>query len=326
MLSPGEQIIHVVAQSYSVDGDTSTTNPVGRIGKCLEGDFNLITGNVTHIQNIYHSVRLAGYSVKELVLEPIASAEAVINETEKDAGICLVDIGGGTTDIAIFKDGILRHTAVVPLAGNVITEDIKEGCAIIKTQAEALKINFGRGLESDNSQNEIISIPGFRGRESREISVQTLANIIKARVKMILDQVQYEIHSTDYDKRLIAGIVLTGGGAKIKDIVQLTEFITGLDARIGISNEQLSGTITDEMKHPMHATGIGLVLKGFESIDKENLLNGKTDRTDEPIAEKDVVEEETNETDEVSEVEKNKTSFLDSIVNFFRSITSEKND
>ena len=326
MLSPGEQIIHVVAQSYSVDGDTSTTNPVGRIGKCLEGDFNLITGNVTHIQNIYHSVRLAGYSVKELVLEPIASAEAVINETEKDAGICLVDIGGGTTDIAIFKDGILRHTAVVPLAGNVITEDIKEGCSIIKTQAEALKINFGRCLESDNSQNEIISIPGFRGRESREISVQTLANIIKARVKMILDQVQYEIHSTDYDKRLIAGIVLTGGGAKIKDIVQLSEFITGSDARIGISNEQLSGTITDEMKHPMHATGIGLVLKGFESIDKENLLNGKTDRTDEPIAEKDVVEEETNETDEVSEVEKNKTSFLDSIVNFFRSITSEKND
>ena len=162
-LPPGEQIIHVVAQSYSIDGDASTINPVGRVGKCLAGDFNLITGNVANIQNVYHSVRLAGYTVKELILEPIASAEAVVNNMEKDAGICLVDIGGGTTDIAIFHEGILRHTAVIPLAGNVITEDIKEGCSIIKTQAEALKIGFGRCLETDNSQNEIISIPGFRG-------------------------------------------------------------------------------------------------------------------------------------------------------------------
>ncbi len=326
MLAPGEQIIHVVAQSYSVDGDTSTTDPVGRIGKCLEGDFNLITGNVTNIQNIYHSVRLAGYEVKELVLEPIASAEAVIDATEKDAGICLVDIGGGTTDIAIFKDGILRHTAVVPLAGNVITDDIKEGCSIIKTQAEALKINFGRCLESDNSQNEIISIPGFRGRESREISVQTLASIIKARVKMILDQVQYEIHSTDYDKRLIAGIVLTGGGAKIKDIVQLTEFITGLDARIGIPNEHLSGTITDEMKHPMHATGIGLVLKGFQNIDEENMLRGKVCETAEPILEEETPEQETEEMEQDENTEKNRRSISDILVGFFRSIISEKND
>lgn len=326
MLAPGEQIIHVVAQSYSVDGDTSTTDPVGRIGKCLEGDFNLITGNVTNIQNIYHSVRLAGYEVKELVLEPIASAEAVIDATEKDAGICLVDIGGGTTDIAIFKDGILRHTAVVPLAGNVITDDIKEGCSIIKTQAEALKINFGRCLESDNSQNEIISIPGFRGRESREISVQTLASIIKARVKMILDQVQYEIHSTDYDKRLIAGIVLTGGGAKIKDIVQLTEFITGLDARIGIPNEHLSGTITDEMKHPMHATGIGLVLKGFQNIDEENMLRGKVCEKAEPILEEETPEQETEEMEQDENTEKNRRSISDILVGFFRSIISEKND
>lgn len=326
MLAPGEQIIHVVAQSYSVDGDTSTTDPVGRIGKCLEGDFNLITGNVTNIQNIYHSVRLAGYEVKELVLEPIASAEAVIDATEKDAGICLVDIGGGTTDIAIFKDGILRHTAVVPLAGNVITDDIKEGCSIIKTQAEALKINFGRCLESDNSQNEIISIPGFRGRESREISVQTLASIIKARVKMILDQVQYEIHSTDYDKRLIAGIVLTGGGAKIKDIVQLTEFITGLDARIGIPNEHLSGTITDEMKHPMHATGIGLVLKGFQNIDEENMLRGKVCEKAEPILEEETPGQETEEMEQDENTEKNRRSISDILVGFFRSIISEKND
>lgn len=327
MLSPGEEIIHVVAQSYSVDGDLPTSNPIGRVGKCLEGDFNLITGNVTDIQNIYHSVRLAGYNVKDLFLEPIASAEAVIDETEKDAGICLVDIGGGTTDIAIFKGGILRHTAVIPLAGNVITEDIKEGCSIIKTQAEALKINFGRCLETDNSQNEIISIPGFRGRESREISVQTLSNIIKARVTMILDQVRYEIHSTDYDKKLIAGIVLTGGGAKIKDIVQLTEFMTGLDARIGTPNDHLSGTVTEDMKHPMHATGIGLVLKGFQLIDEENrLLEREDDKTELENKEPESNSEELKSESALVDEGEKKLSIGDRLKGFFRFIVSDEND
>lgn len=326
-LPPGEQIIHVVAQSYSIDGDSSTINPVGRVGKCLAGDFNLITGNVTNIQNIYHSVRLAGYTVKELILEPIASAEAVVNSMEKDAGICLVDIGGGTTDIAIFHEGILRHTAVIPLAGNVITEDIKEGCSIIKTQAEALKIGFGRCLEDDNSQNEIISIPGFRGKPPREISVLTLTKIIKARVKMILEQIQYEIYNTDFSNKLIAGIVLTGGGAKIKEIVNLTEYITGLDARIGSPDDHLSGNITEEMQHPMHATGIGLVLKGFQKIDEENMLKsfGNTDTSSDNQEE---VEEETENTDtdnEVVEEKVEKKGFMTSVNNFLKRIISDGN-
>lgn len=316
LMSPGERIIHVIAQSYSVDGDTSTIDPVGRVGKCLEGNFNLITGNVTNIQNIYRSVELAGYKVKNLILEPIASAEAVVDDQEKDAGVCLVDIGGGTTDIAIFHEGIIRHTAVIPLAGNVITEDIKSGCSIIKTQAEALKINFGSCLETENSQNEIISIPGFRGKPAREISVQTLTKIIKFRVEMILEQVAYEIHNTDFGKKLIAGIVLTGGGASIRNIVSLTEFLTGLDARIGTPHEHLKGTITDEMKNPMHATGIGLILKGFQYLEEEDNHEEKKDE-DTRI--------ETVEKEEPDKNEEKKNSLAKRIRDFLGDILNDSN-
>ncbi len=285
LMANGDQIIDVIPQSYIVDNDSPTLNPIGRIGKCLAGDFHLITGNVTNIQNIYRSVQLAGYKVKRLVLEPIASAESVVNEEEKDAGICLVDIGGGTTDVAIFHGGIIRHTAVIPLAGNVITDDIKECCSIIRTQAEALKQNFGACLETSTSSNEIISIPGFRGREPKEISVQQLTKVINSRVTMILEQVLYELVNTGYDKKLIAGVVLTGGGAKIKDIDKYTEFILGLDARVGTPQDHISGTITEEMKHPMHATGIGLILKAIQDIDEKQAA--------EPIEEV-VVDQEIN--------------------------------
>lgn len=321
LLPHGEKIIHVIAQSYSVDGDLATTDPVGRVGKCLEGDFRLITGNVTNIQNIYLSVKMAGYEVKDLILEPIASAEAVVDDTEKDAGICLVDIGGGTTDVAIFYEGILRHTAVIPLAGNVITDDIKESCSIIKTQAEALKVKFGRCLENENSQNEIISIPGFRGRNAREISVQTLAKIIKSRVTMILEQVLYEIHNTDYNKKLIAGVVLTGGGSMITDIVKLTEFTLGLDTRIGTPDEHISGNVTEEMRHPMHATGIGLVLKGFQIEDER--------RGDKPVPEQKVEEAEHEEkseeeaNDKPNEHKQKKSGVVDKLNEFLRKIISD---
>ena len=268
LMEHGEQIIDVIPQHYIVDNDSPTLNPVGRIGKCLAGDFHLITGNRTNIQNIYKSVQLAGYEVKKLVLEPIASAESVVNDEEKLAGVCLVDIGGGTTDVAIFHEGIIRHTSVIPLAGNVITDDIKSCCSIIRTQAEALKQKFGACLETPTSANEIISIPGFRGRDPKEISVQQLTMVIKSRVMMILEQVLYELENTGYHKQLIAGVVLTGGGAKIKGIDKFTEFVLGLDARVGTPEEHLSGEITEEMKHPMHATGIGLILKAIQ--DEEN--------------------------------------------------------
>lgn len=317
LMEHGEQIIDVIPQNYIVDNDSPTINPVGRIGKCLAGDFHLITGNVTNIQNIYRSVQLAGYKVKKLVLEPIASAESVVDKGEKDAGICLVDIGGGTTDVAIFHGGIIRHTAVIPLAGNVITDDIKDCCSIIRSQAEALKCNFGACLETSTSNNEIISIPGFRGRDPKEISVQQLIRVINSRVTMILDQVLYELVNTGYDKKLIAGVVLTGGGAKIKDIDKYAEFILGLDARIGTPQEHLSGTITEEMKHPMHATGIGLILKALQDLEEK--LLGTPKEEEEKEEQQKVGVQETIEV----EPEKNRKSFVKKIEKFLGGIIGE---
>ena len=183
----------------------------------------------------------------------------------------MVDIGGGTTDIAIFHDGIIRHTSVLPLAGNAITNDIREGCNILKRQAESLKVKFGSCLVSAVSENDVISIPGIRSQAAREIYVKTLAGIINARTKMILEQVAYEISLSGYNKKLIAGITLTGGGAQLKNIKELCELITATDTRIGVPNEHLSPDSVSfpELAHPMYATGIGLVLYGIEQSELE---------------------------------------------------------
>ncbi|MFA6932490.1 MAG: cell division protein FtsA [Bacteroidales bacterium] len=326
VLQPGEKIIHVVPQSFIVDGEADVINPIGMPGSCLEGNFNIITGHITNIENIVRSVEMANCKVRNLILEPIASAEAVVNASEKEAGVCLVDIGGGTTDMAIFHEGILRHTAVIPLAGNVITDDIKEGCSIIKTQAEALKTRFGSCLSASAKEDEIIAIPGFRGRDPREISMKTLAGIIQARMEMIIDQVLFEIRSKKYERKLIAGIVLSGGGAKMKDIVQLTEYLTGIDSRVGTPEDHLGGTITEEMTHPMHATGIGLILEGLKKLDKDNRLNkspmaAPIDETieeiyDETIEQEDV--EENSKTKKGSSESKTKSSIISWLEGLFK--------
>jgi cell division protein FtsA len=197
----------------------------------------------------------------------LASAEAVLSQEEKEAGVVLVDIGGGTTDVAIFKDGIIRHTAVIPFGGNVITEDIKEGCSIIEKQAELLKIKFGSAWPGENKENEIVSIPGLRGREPKEISLKNLSRIIHARVVEIIEQVHSEIKSYGHQeqrKKLIAGIVLTGGGAQLKHIKQLVEYVTGMDTRIGFPNEHLANAGEEELSSPQYATAVGLVMKGLE--------------------------------------------------------------
>ena len=204
----------------------------------------------------------------DIILEPLASAEAVLTEEEKEAGVVLVDIGGGTTDIAIFQDGIIRHTAVIPFGGNVITDDIKEGCSIIRNQAELLKTKFGSALAKQMKDNEIVSIPGLRGREPKEISVKNLASIIQARMEEIIESVYYEIKSSGFEKKLIAGIVITGGGSQLKHVTQLVEYITGMDTRIGYPNEHL-GKGMDEVKSPMYATGVGLVIKGLQDLERD---------------------------------------------------------
>lgn len=263
-LPPGEEIIHVIPQEYIIDSQQGIRQPIGMSGNCLEANFHIITGKVAAAKNIEKCVTKAGLELIDMILEPLASAESVLSSEEKEAGVVLVDIGGGTTDLAIFQDDIIRHTAVIPLGGNVITDDIKEGCSIIRNQAEALKKAFGSALASENRDEEIVSIPGLKGRDPKEISLKNLAHIIQARMEEIIEHVYYEIKTSGFEKKLIAGIVLTGGGSQLKHAAQLTSFITGMDTRIGYPNEHLAKSPSGEVGSPMHATGIGLVIKGFQ--------------------------------------------------------------
>ena len=278
VMQPGEQIIHVLPQEYIIDSEQGIKNPIGMSGIRLEANFHIITGQMAAARNIYKCVEKAGLEVSELTIEPLASADAVLSDEEKEAGVVLVDIGGGTTDVAIFQDGIIRHTAVIPFGGNVITEDIKEGCTIIKSQAELLKIKFGSALASENQENEIVSIPGLRGRPHKEISVRNLSAIIQARMEEIVEHVYYEIKNSGYEKKLIAGIVITGGGAQLKHITQLVEYITGMDSRIGYPNEHLAKS-NEDITSPMFATSVGLIMKGLEKLDKQNRKNLATSST-----------------------------------------------
>ncbi|KFD38784.1 cell division protein FtsA [Schleiferia thermophila] len=264
---PGDEIIHIIPQEFKIDGNIETTEPRGMYGSRLEANFHIVIGDMASIKNIGRCIVSAGLTLQQITLEPLASAEAVLTEEEKEAGVVLVDIGGGTTDVAIFKNGIIRHTAVIPFGGNIITEDIKEGCSIIEKQAELLKIRFGSAWPGENSENEIISIPGLRGRDPKEISRRTLSKIIHARVSEIIEQVFVEIKNYGFNeqrKRLIAGIVLTGGGSQLAHLKQLTSYITGLDTRIGYPNEHLAQNNYPELASPAYATAIGLVMKGLE--------------------------------------------------------------
>ncbi len=264
---PGEEIIHVLPQEYKVDAQSEIKQPVGMYGGRLEANFHLVVGQINSIQNIGRCIKTAGLGLSEITLEPLASARAVLSQEEKEAGVALVDIGGGTTDLAIFKDGIIRHTCVIPFGGNVITEDIKEGCSIIERHAEQLKVRFGSAWPGENKENEIVSIPGLRGREPKEITLKNLSKIIHARVREIMEQVYMEIRNYGYDqpkKKLIAGIVLTGGGSQLRHLKQLVEYITGMDTRIGYPNEHLAGNSDDEIASPLYATAVGLLMESAE--------------------------------------------------------------
>ena len=269
VLPPGESIIHVLPQDFIVDNESGIKDPIGMSGIRLEANFHIITGLVTAIQNIFKCVQKSDLEIADLTLEPLASAASVLSDEEREAGVVLVDIGGGTTDVAIFQDGIIRHTSVIPFGGNIITDDIKEGCTIIRKQAELLKVKFGSALASENQANDIVVIPGLSGREPKEISVKNLAHIIQARMEEIIEQVYFEIRNSGFERKLIAGIVITGGGAQLKHLPQLFEYLTGMDTRIGYPTEHLASG-NDKVASPMYATGVGLVLKGFEYAERNN--------------------------------------------------------
>ena len=261
---PGEEIIHVIPQEYTVDGEDGIKDPKGMSGVKLEANFHVITAQVGAVSNIMRCVKKAGLTPKDLVLESFASAASTLDDDEFREGVALVDIGGGTTDVAIFLDNIIRHTAVIPFGGNVITKDIKTGLSILEKQAELLKIKFGSAMYTEDQESVIISIPGLRGRDPKEIAVKNLSEIISARYKEIIDLVYHQIKASGYENKLMTGIVLTGGGAQIRNLKQLVAFITGKETRIGYPNEHLGSESKDAVVSPMYATSVGLVLKGFE--------------------------------------------------------------
>ncbi len=268
VVPPGSQIIHVMPQDYMVDYEEGIKEPVGMSGVRLEADFHVITAQTNAINNIHKCVRKAGLEIEDLILEPLASSLAVLSDEEKEAGVCLIDIGGGTTDIAIFYDNIIRHSAVIPFGGNIVTNDIKQGLMVLQQQAERLKTSFGRAIAEEANANEIVAIPGIRNRDTKEISVKNLSNIIQARMEEIIEMAHAEIISSGYENRLAGGIVITGGGAQLANLKQLVEYMTGMDTRVGYPNEHLGKGKVEIVKSPMYATAVGLVLSGFRSLDE----------------------------------------------------------
>lgn len=310
VMLPGEEIIHVLPQEYKVDGQAEIKEPIGMYGGRLEANFHVVVGQVSSIRNIGRCVKSSGLELDGITLEPLASANAVLSQEEKEAGVALIDIGGGTTDLAVFKDGIIRHTAVIPFGGNVITEDIKEGCSIIEKQAELLKIKFGSAWPGENKDNEIVSIPGLRGREPKEITLKNLSKIIHARVVEIIEQVYLEIKNYGHEeqkKKLIAGIVLTGGGSQLKHLKQLVEYITGMDTRVGYPNEHLAGDSDDEVTSPLYATAVGLVMDGLKRQEKR-----KIEKMQAAQVESQLEDEESSEEEPVKPIKERK-SFLDKL-------------
>jgi len=268
---PGEEVIHVIPQEYTVDGEDGIQDPKGMSGIKLEANFHIITAQMAAVRNIIRCVKKAGLEPKDLILEPYASAVATLDKDELAEGVALVDIGGGTTDVAVFLDGIIRHTAVIPFGGNVITKDIKTGLSILEKQAELLKVKFGAAMHTSDQDNVMVSIPGLRGRDSKEISIRNLSEIIGARMKEVIDLVYHEIKVSGFENKLMTGIVITGGGSQLRNLKQLISYITGKDVRIGLPNEHLGKESHGKVTSPMYSTGVGLVLKGFEEVEIEML-------------------------------------------------------
>jgi len=267
-IEPGEEILHVLPQTYFVDNEDVTNSPVGMSGKLLEGNFHIVIGQISSAKNIEKCVNRVGLNVKELILEPLASSAACLTADECEAGVALVDIGGGTTDIAVYYDNVIRHTAVVPFGGNVVTRDIKEGCQILQRYAEMLKVQYGSALGDIAPEEKVVSIPGIAGRDPKEISFKTLAYIIQSRMEEIIDAVSFEIENSGFKDKLGAGIVLTGGGALLRHLPQLVKYRTGLDVRIGLPTEYLASNTSEDIMQPMYSTSVGLLLRGIEYFEE----------------------------------------------------------
>lgn len=323
----GDQIIDVIPQEFTVDNFQNIPDPIGYSGVKVGANFHIITGDKNAIRNINRSVERAGLKIKDLVLQPLASAAAVMSDHDLEAGVAIVDIGGGTTDLAVFYEGILKHTAVIPFGGENITLDIKNGLGVLKTQAEQMKVQFGSALAEETKSNQFITIPGLRGLAPKEISVKTLASIIQARMSEILDFVSYHLKQIGMERVLNGGIILTGGGSQLKHLIQLTEYQTGLNARIGLPNEHLAAGHIDELAKPMYATCLGLILKGYNDFENKRKKFDAEFKKLAPEAIRELAEEKIEE-EERNVVKPRKTlkSFLDSCKNGLIELFKEEED
>jgi cell division protein FtsA len=256
------EILHVIPQDFVVDGQDGVVDPVGMSGVRLEANVHIITGLVSAAKNIYRCIERAGYEVADIVLEPLASSFAVLHPDEKEVGVALIDIGGGTTDIAVFEDNTIRHTAVIAVAGNKVTDDIRKGLGIMRDQAERLKCRFGTAVVDLVRDDEEITIPGIGGRPEKSISRGTLAQIIQPRMEEILEISGIEIKRSGYARHLSAGIALTGGGSLIPGTAELASEVLGMETRVGVP-QGIAGGLVEEVSDPKFATAVGLVFYGL---------------------------------------------------------------
>ncbi|MEN8121109.1 MAG: cell division protein FtsA [Bacteroidota bacterium] len=310
-LDAGEEIIHVIPQSYTVDNESGVKQPIGMFGKRLEANFHIVVGEIASAKHIYKCVERADLKVNKMILEPLASSSAVLSSDEKEIGVAMVDIGGGTTDLAIYYDGILRHTAVIALGGFVITKDIKDACGILHRQAEQLKVQFGTAL-GEAAPEDIVSVKGISGREPKKISIKFLSKVIQARMEEIIDHVVFEIENSGFADKIGAGITITGGGALLKHLRQLMSYKTSLDVNVGYPSRSLS-VENQEVNLPMYSTGIGLLLSGYQ-LEKENgfkEFENETDAVDDqPLDNLEEMEVEENTEDNILSNIKEKISNL----------------
>lgn len=269
-LPSDQQILHILTQEFIIDGQEDVREPLGMSGMKLEVKVHIVTGAVAAAQNIVKCIRRCGLEVSDLILQPLASSMAVLTEDEKELGVCLVDIGGGTTDIAVFKQGAIRHTAVVPIAGDQVTNDIAVAFRTPTQSAEEIKIKHGCALRQLADPREVVEVPGVDGREPRQLSVQTLAEVIEPRIVELYELVLSELRRSGMEEMIASGIVITGGSSMMRGMVELGEEIFHMPVRLGMP--RYVGGLSEVVGNPRYATGVGLVLMGKQQVER-HLMN-----------------------------------------------------
>jgi cell division protein FtsA len=265
-LPSDQQILHILTQEFIIDGQEDVREPISMSGMKLEVKVHIVTGAVSAAQNIVKCIKRCGLEVSDLILQPLASSTAVLTEDEKELGVCLVDIGGGTTDIAVFKQGAIRHTAVVPIAGDQITNDVAVAFRTPTQSAEEIKIKHGCALRQLADPREVVEVPGVDGRDARQLSVQTLAEVIEPRVVELYEFILGELRRSGMEEMIASGIVITGGSSMMRGMVELGEEIFHMPVRLGMP--RYVGGLSEVVSNPRYATGVGLVLMGKQQVER----------------------------------------------------------